>query len=75
MLDIILQWCIMIIEVTVMTIKELRKKTGLSQSQFAKRFHLNVRSLQQWEQGARTPPKYVVWLIARVIELEGLLNA
>lgn len=58
-----------------MTILELRKKTGLSQSQFAKRFHLNVRTVQTWEQGTRKTPDYVIWLIARVIELEELLNA
>lgn len=58
-----------------MTILELRQKTGLSQSQFAKRFHLNVRTLQTWEQGTRKTPDYIIWLIARVIELEELLNA
>ncbi len=58
-----------------MTILELRQKTGLSQSQFAKRFHLNVRTVQTWEQGTRKTPDYVIWLIARVIELEELLNA
>ena len=58
-----------------MTILELRQKTGLSQSQFAKRFHLNVRTVQTWEQGVRKTPDYVIWLIARVIELEEMLNA
>ena len=52
-----------------MTILELRQKTGLSQSQFAKRVHLNVRTVQTWEQGTRKTPDYVIWLIARVIEL------
>jgi putative transcriptional regulator len=59
----------------LMTILELRQKTGLSQSQFAKRFHLNVRTVQTWEQGTRKTPDYVIWLIARVIELEEQLNA
>ena len=58
-----------------MTILELRKKTGLSQSQFAKRFHLNVRTVQTWEQGTRKTPDYVIWLITRVIELEEIINA
>ena len=58
-----------------MTILELRQKTRLSQSQFAKRFHLNVRTVQTWEQGTRKTPDYVIWLIARVIELEEMLNA
>ena len=58
-----------------MTILELRQKTGLSQGQFAKRFHLNVRTVQTWEQGTRKTPDYVIWLIARVIELEEMINA
>ena len=58
-----------------MTILELRQKTELSQSQFAKRFHLNVRTVQTWEQGTRKTPDYVIWLIARVIELEEMINA
>ena len=59
----------------LMTILELRQKTELSQSQFAKRFHLNVRTVQTWEQGTRKTPDYVIWLIARVIELEEMINA
>ena len=57
-----------------MTILELRQKTGLSQSKFAQRFYLNVRTVQQWEQGTRKTPDYVIWLIARVIELEEIIN-
>ena len=64
----------MVLEVMLMTILELRQKTGLSQSQFAKRFHLNVRTVQTWEQGTRKTPDYVIWLITRVIELEEIIN-
>ncbi|MBQ1598111.1 MAG: helix-turn-helix domain-containing protein [Lachnospiraceae bacterium] len=63
------------IEVIAMTIIELRKRTGLSQSKFANRFHLNVRTVQQWEQEARKAPDYVVWLIERVMDLEEQLDA
>ena len=53
-----------------MTILELRKRTGLSQKGFSEKYHLNVRTLQQWEQGTRKAPDYVTWLIERVMELE-----
>lgn len=53
------------------TIKELRESLGLSQSKFAERFYLSVRTLQNWEQGYRETPTYVIKLIEKIIELEG----
>ncbi len=32
-------------------VKEVRAKTQLSQQEFARRYHLNVRTLQRWEVG------------------------
>lgn len=34
---------------------EARKKTGLSQSQFAALMGVSVRTLQEWEQGRKQP--------------------
>ena len=51
-------------------IKALRKKTGLSQSKFAAKFGIPVRTLQQWEQGISAPPEYLVRMIAYIMELE-----
>ena len=53
-----------------MTIQELRKETGLSQSQFAKKFNIPVGTLQHWEQGIRKPPEYVLSLIAQILVYE-----
>lgn len=53
-----------------MTITELRVERGLSQSQFAKRIGIPVGTLQNWEQGKRTPPTYVLDLIERVLRAE-----
>ena len=55
------------------TIKELRQKTGLSQSQFARKFRLSVRTLQQWEQNRRETPEYIIYMISRILELEDKL--
>ena len=52
-------------------IKELRKKTGLSQSRFAAKFEIPVRTLQQWEQGISAPPEYLVRMMAYIMLLEG----
>lgn len=33
----------------------VRMRLGLSQAAFARRFHINLRTLQDWEQGRRAP--------------------
>ena len=50
-----------------MTIKELREKTGLSQSQFAKKYKLTVRQVQSWEQGVRNTPESILYMLERLI--------
>lgn len=61
-------------EVVDMTIREIRKNLGLSQSKFALYFGIPVTNVQHWEQGVSKPPKYVVDLILRVIALESQLD-
>lgn len=56
-----------------MDIKKLRKKTKLSQSKFAEKFKLSVRTLQYWEQTNKTP-KYILYMIKRILELEEVLE-
>ena len=53
-----------------MTIKELRKRTGLSQSKFAERFYLSMRTLQRWEQNQNEPQEAIVYMINRILDLE-----
>ncbi len=36
-------------------VRRIRKKLSLSQSQFSKRFGLNLDTVQDWEQGRRQP--------------------
>ena len=36
-------------------VSEIRAQTGLSQSEFAKLLGVSVRTLQEWEQGRRSP--------------------
>ncbi len=40
-------------------VRAIREKTGLSQAQFARRFALSPRTLQQWEQGKQVPDSAV----------------
>lgn len=36
-------------------VKAIREKSGLSQLEFARRYGISPRSLQEWEQGRRQP--------------------
>lgn len=47
----------------------IRKRLGLSQTQFAERFHIPVATLRDWEQ-ARRQPDAAVWAYIQVIERE-----
>lgn len=46
------------------TVKEIRQSTGLSQQKFCDLLNIPKRTLQDWEQGLRQCPEYVVELIA-----------
>lgn len=51
-------------------VKELREKTGLSQSKFAAQYGIPVKTLQNWEVNRVKPPAYLVTLLERVIEID-----
>lgn len=48
------------------TIKELRKLYNMSQSEFARRFNISVRTLQQWEQSKSEPNPALLSLIYEI---------
>lgn len=50
--------------------KEFRNSTGLSQGQFSEYFRIPIRTLQEWEQGRRNPPPYLLELLKRIWKLE-----
>ena len=51
-----------------MTLKELRKASGMSQKAFADSFKIPKRTIENWEQGVNEVPKYLIELI----ELENI---
>lgn len=53
-----------------MTIQQLRKSTGMSQSKFSSYFGIPTSTLQDWEHGRRTPPPYINSMMERILELE-----
>ena len=54
-----------------MDIKEIRKKTGMSQREFAEWLGIPIRTLENWESGNRAAPSYVIELIRYKVETEG----
>lgn len=48
-------------------IKALREITGLTQKQFAEKYHISYRNIQNWEEGHRKCPEWVLYLLERLI--------
>lgn len=51
-----------------MTIKEARKKAGLTQAQMSELLEIPKRTIGDWETGKRKPPAYVERLVIRELE-------
>ena len=62
-LDKYTHWVHTICEVNDMTIREMRMAFGDSQSEFAERYNIPFRTIQNWEAGVRKPPEYVAALL------------
>ncbi len=56
-----------------MDIRAMRKRLGNTQSEFAKRYNIPFRTIQNWETGRRTPPEYIVDLLEHRVR-EDLIN-
>ena len=55
-------------EVNRMTIKELRQKTGLTKTEFCKKYSIQTRTLEHWEHGDRACPAYALGWLEALIE-------
>lgn len=55
-------------------IKGLRMDVGLNRKDFALQLGIPLRTVEDWEAGRRTPPEYVLRLIAYKIKIEVLLR-
>ncbi len=50
-----------------MTIKEARKSVGITQRTLSERLEIPLRTVEDWERGVSSPPKYVEKLIVKEI--------
>lgn len=53
--------------IPVNKILQIRKRTGLSQAKFCEKYEIPKRTLENWEQGSRECPEYLVKLLNRVV--------
>ncbi len=51
-----------------MNIRDMRNALGDTQSEFAARYNIPFRTIQNWEAGVRTPPEYVLTLLEKQIQ-------
>lgn len=56
-----------------MNIKEMRIELGETQSEFAARYNIPFRTIQNWESGVRKPPEYIMELLEQRIKTD-LIN-
>ena len=52
-------------------IKKIRLATGLTQKEFAEKYHIHYGNLLNWEQLRVREPEYVSYLLERIVSLEG----
>jgi len=56
-----------------MNIREMRARLGATQSEFAARYNIPFRTVQNWETGVRKPPEYIIDLLEQRIK-DDLIN-
>jgi len=56
-----------------MTIREMRKSLGDTQHEFARRYGIPFRTVQNWESGERVPPAYVAEMLEEKVTAD-LIN-
>ncbi len=53
-----------------MKIREMRESLGITQSEFATRYNIPFRTIQNWEAGVRKPPEYIISLLANHVRAD-----
>lgn len=57
-----------------MDIKELRKKSGMTQKAFSEYFGMSKRAIEEWEGERRKCPDYLLNLIYYKLTREGIIK-
>lgn len=57
----------------IMTFKELRKASGMNLRQFSEYFSIPYRTIQNWEEGKRSCPDYLLALMEYKLRTERII--
>lgn len=66
---------ILAMDIRYYDIKYLRKKTGMTQQEFANYFGMSKRTIQEWEGGRNKCADYLLDLIIYKLQKEGLIKS
>lgn len=55
-------------------IKELIKQLNMTQKEFAYHYGIPLRTVQEWTQGRRVPPQYVICMIKKIVNMEEIMG-
>lgn len=47
--------------------QRIREILGISRAEFSRRYHIPIRTLEDWDAGRKKPPKYVMELLERAV--------
>lgn len=47
--------------------ERIRSLLGVSRAEFSRRYNIPIRTLEDWDWGKKTPPKYVMELLERAV--------
>ena len=53
-----------------MDIREMRNRLGYTQADFARRYQIPFRTVQNWESGTRVPPDYMMHLLENCVKMD-----
>ena len=52
--------------------KEIRKSLGLTQKEFGKKYGIPRRTIEDWDRGINSPPKYWLNIFVKLLKYERL---
>ena len=48
--------------------ERIRNLLGISRAEFGRRYHIPIRTLEDWDSGKNNPPEYVMELLERAVK-------